>query len=147
MSTSTQRRPGLPARLLLIAVIGVGLVGMHHLVAVACHHSGAGAAAAASDHTLHHMLPSSDPLRAAPASSAEPMIAPSSPAVPSDGHGIVGAAAMCLAILLMIIGLVLPRRRAWFERAVARHRWREGLAAVSRCLKPPDLTLLSISRT
>jgi hypothetical protein len=67
----------------------------------------------------------------------------------SDGipGGIVGAAATCLAILLMVVGLVLPqilaRLRRW--RSMRLSAAESPMAALTP--KPPDLTLLSVSRT
>jgi len=127
-------------RLLVVAVLAIGLVGMHHLVVAACHHaaghSGHGTALAVTashDHGGHDSVPSV-PLQA-------PQDAPEAPG------GLVGAAATCLAVLLMIVLLVLPhvlaRVRRWWQMSA-----RQPLTRVaSAIIKPPDLTLLSVSRT
>lgn len=134
------------SRLLVVAMIALGLVAMHHLVVAACHHG-----ASHSDHMAvlsmdgvvdhgAHDLVGTAPANVAPANA------------PSDGSdgapgAIVGAAATCLAILLMVVGLVLPqvlaRVRRW--QALRLSVAAPSMAALSP--KPPDLTLLSVSRT
>ena len=75
-----------------------------------------------------------------------PMDSPDQSPQDSPG-GLVGAAATCLAILLMIVGIVLPqitaRLRRW-RATIARPRLTD---VPSLALRPPDLTLLSVSRT
>lgn len=112
---------------IVAAVITLGIVGMHHLVIVACHHTPSSPVASpfvgAAD--SHHQAP-------------EPLTPPHEP----SGD----LAAVCLAILAMagallvgasvVIGRVRIAAcswtlRTWFERA----------------LPPPDLAMLSISRT
>ena len=144
----------MPARGLrawIVALVAMGLVGMHHLVVAACHHGASHASPAAVlsmgsvvDHGGH--LP-------ADAANAHADAAGSVPAEePTDGSdgppgGLVSAAATCLAILLMVVGLVLP------QVAARLRRWRETIArphladVTSLALRPPDLTLLSVSRT
>ncbi|MGA1662507.1 MAG: hypothetical protein ACO4CO_10940 [Candidatus Nanopelagicales bacterium] len=67
----------------------------------------------------------------------------------SDGApiGIVGAAATCLAILLMVIGLVLPQVLARVRRWRAMRLSAAAAVKSAPISKPPDLTLLSVSRT
>ena len=125
----------------MVALLALGLVGMHHLVVAACHHSAGGhsahvstvATTAAHEHVDHGAVPVA-PLQG-------PQDAPESPG------GLVGAAATCLAILLMIVGLVLPQVLARVRR------WRSLQAAplmpvlTGGFLKPPNLNALSVSRT
>jgi hypothetical protein len=132
---------GRAARLMVVALLAVGLVGMHHLVVAACHHLAGHAAhsqmlsmATSTDHGSHGSVP------VAPAEVPQPG---------SDGSpgGLVGAAATCLAILLMVVGLVLPQILARLRRwQVLRFRMAAAPVA-ARAPKPPDLTLLSVSRT
>lgn len=127
--------PPLLARLSVVALLTVGLVGMHHLVVAACHHLGVSAAhgieSVGHDHAAAPLVPS--------------------PEVPADepplGGGLASAAATCLAVLLMVVSLVLPsllgRARRWHYR-------REGhrLSRLTpRICDPPDLVMLSVSRT
>jgi hypothetical protein len=123
----------------IVALLALGLVGMHHLVVAACHHGAtAHASMLASDVTVGHSL--LDPSSPAPAQA--PHEAP-------DGApgGLVGAAATCLAILLMIIGLVLPRIVSRVRYLTARDLCPRTTHVSARFLDPPDLTLLSVSRT
>ena len=127
-------------RLLVVAVLALGLVGMHHLVVAACHHAGGHSAhvtMVAAPPTHDHAVP--DPAPMAPLQA--PLDAPDAPG------GLVGAAATCLAILLMVVGLVLPRLLARLRHLAVRDR-SLGVTRVSfRPLSPPGLTLLSVSRT
>jgi hypothetical protein len=134
----------MPARSLSIvisALVALGLVGMHHLVVAACHHG--------ATHGDHAAVLSMDSV-AGHASHGDADDAPlPAPDDGSDGApaGLVGAAATCLAILLMVVGLALPQILARLRRWQA---MRFSLAAppmVARAPKPPDLTLLSVSRT
>jgi hypothetical protein len=128
-------------RLLVVALLALGLVGMHHLVVAACHHGGT--------HVGHSTMPASD---ATPSHSLhDPSLAalvhaPQESPDPATG-GLVGAAATCLAILLMIIGLVLPRLVARLRRVFVFDRRPRIRHVVARLLEPPDLHLLSVSRT
>jgi hypothetical protein len=140
---------GMPARWLSIvtsAVVVLGLVGMHHLVVAACHHGGTlgdqGAVLSMDLATGHGAHGHGDAVPAGTSLSDMPLDG-------SDGipGGIVGAAATCLAILLMVVGLVLPqilaRLRRW--RSMRLSAAESPMAALTP--KPPDLTLLSVSRT
>ena len=134
------------ARLVVVALVVLGLVGMHHLVVAACHHGathGDHLAVLSMDSVVDHGahdLADTTPADTTPTEA---------PADGSDGApgGFVGAAATCLAILLMVIGLVLPQLLARVRR------WRSARLSVAsawsaaRSPKPPDLTLLSVSRT
>lgn len=125
-----------------IAVIGaliIGLVGMHHLVIAACHH--VGSTDATSVVTMADHGASTDMSHGhAPA--------PTQPAdqAPAPG-GAVGAAAMCLAILLLFVLVLGPRAWAHLRRQGGRPS-RLMLPHVLMALaRPPDLQLLSVSRT
>ena len=129
----------LAPRLLVVAVLALGLIGMHHLVVAACHHvsSHSGHASALTASTSHDAATHGVPLA--------PLQAPQD--APEAPGGLVGAAATCLAVLLMIVVLVLPhvlaRVRRWWQMSA-----RQPLTRVaSAIIKPPDLTLLSVSRT
>ncbi len=134
------------SRLLVVVLIALGLVGMHHLVVAACHlggghtdHAAVLSMDSAVDHQVH-ASPHTAPADAAPANA------------PSDGSdgapgGIVGAAATCLAILLMVIGLVLPQVLARVRRWRATRLSAAAAVKSAPIPKPPDLTLLSVSRT
>ena len=134
---------GLVSRLVVVALLAVGLVGMHHLVVVACHHVASSssttsvAAPLALDvhdsgsHTAGHGLP-------APAPQDAPHDAPS---------GLMGAAATCLAIILMLVLLVAPRLMSRLRRVLVPDRLPSPRRVVARLLEPPDLHLLSVSRT
>jgi len=131
----------LASRLVVVALLALGLVGMHHLVVAACHHGGTHVGHSTmltSDATPSHSL--HDPSVAAVVSVPEeaPDQAPS---------GLVGIAATCLAILLMIIGLVLPRLVTRLRHVTVRDRWLGTMRFNARPLEPPDLRLLSVSRT
>lgn len=134
------------SRLLVVAMIALGLVGMHQLVVAACHHGanhGDHAAVLSMDSVVNHGahdLAATAPVDATPAEA------------PSDGSdgapiGIVGAAATCLAILLMVIGLVLPQVLARVRRWRAMRLSAAAAVKSAPISKPPDLTLLSVSRT
>ena len=136
MSTAGRLAP----RLLVVAVLALGLVGMHHLVVAACHH-----AAGHSGHVATLAAPGSHDHAASGSVPAAPHQSPEH--APEAPGGLVGAAATCLAVLLMIVGLVLPhllaRVRRWspvrFSLAVTDPRL--------SVMRPPDLALLCVSRT
>jgi hypothetical protein len=117
-------------RLLVVAVLAVGLVGMHHLVAAAC----AGSAPAASSHSAVHET------------HTQPVI-PMEHQRESPQSGVVGAAAMCLAVLLMLAGIGLPRVIGWLRRLAMRGWEPISTMGISRVLDPPDLDRLCLSRT
>ncbi|MEY3732761.1 MAG: hypothetical protein RL347_120 [Actinomycetota bacterium] len=133
-------------RLVVVVVIALGLVGMHHLIVAACHH-GVGhsdhAAVLSMDSVVDHE--GHDRQGTAP-TDGTPVEAPSNG---SDGapRGIVGAAATCLAILLMVVGLVLPQILARVRRWQALRLSVAAPSMAARTPKPPDLTQLSVSRT
>ncbi len=128
-------------RLVVVALLALGLVGMHHLVVAACHHGGT--------HVGHSAMSASD----APPSHAlhEPSLATVVPlpveAPDKAPGGLAGIAATCLAILLMIIGLVLPRLVSRLRHVTVRDRCLGTMRFGARPLEPPDLRLLSVSRT
>ena len=125
-----------------IAVIGaliIGLVGMHHLVIAACHHVGITDATsvvamashgASTDMGDHHVPGPAQPVDQAPAPG-----------------GAMGTVAMCLAILLLFVLVLGPRAWAHLRRQGGRPS-RLMLPHVLMALaRPPDLQLLSVSRT
>ena len=134
--------PGsLVPRLVVVALLALGLVGMHHLVVAACHHgaSHAGHATilpteAAAGHDLHDAGPTA------------PTQAPREAPAPAP-DGLVGAAAMCLAVLIMVIGLMMPRIVSRLRRVPLPDIRPRAISNLTRVFDPPDLTLLSVSRT
>lgn len=133
---------GLASRLVVVALLAVGLVGMHHLVVVACHHAASSTSSAAaplvldthdsgSQHAPGHGLP-------APAPADDPDGAPTS---------LLGAAATCLAIVLMLMLLIAPRLTSRLRRVLVPDRLPALRCFAARLLEPPDLHLLSVSRT
>ena len=134
-------------RLVVVALLALGLVGMHHLVVVACHHAAAHSAHA-STATPGGVLSMDAYVAHADHASGVAAQAPMSPQPPADEpSGLVGMAATCLAILLILVGLVLPHMLARVRR------WRTSRVTIleqwvsTSPVKPPDLTLLSVSRT
>ena len=135
------RIDGMASRLVIVAVLALGLVGMHHLVVVACHHVASSSTSVAAplaldahdsgSHAAGHGLP-------APAPQDAPHDAPS---------GLMGAAATCLAIVLMLVLLVAPRLMSRLRRVLVPDRLPSPRRVVARLLEPPDLHLLSVSRT
>ena len=126
----------------MVALLALGLVGMHHLVVAACHHGatlGDHAAVLSMDSVVDHGVVDHDAQDQTPPSDApEPDGAPG---------GLVGVAATCLAILLMVIGIVLPRLLARLRRWQSLMLNLAEPPVVTHAPKPPDLTLLSVSRT
>lgn len=134
------------ARLVVTALVVLGLVGMHHLVVAACH--------LAAGHGDHSPVLSMDSVVAHGShDDAQTSIREAAPAeVPSDRSdgmpgGIVGAAATCLAILLMVVGVVLPKILARSRRWQSLQLTAGVPVKAAPASKPPDLTLLSVSRT
>ncbi len=128
---------GLGARLAVIALLAVGLVGMHHLVVAACHH-------AAGHPALATVLPTD--FMQGHVGHSEPPDVPADSPHPAPG-GLIGAAATCLAILLMIVGLALPQVLVRLRRWQALRLSSAVPQICSRIPRPPDLALLSVSRT
>lgn len=131
---------GMTSRLVVVALLAVGLVGMHHLVVVACHHVAASSTTPAplgmdthdaTSHATGHGSP-------APVKQDAPHEAPA---------GLIGAAATCLAIVLMLVLLVAPRLTSRLRRVLVPDRLPAPRRVVTRLLEPPDLHLLSVSRT
>lgn len=134
-------------RLVVVALLALGLVGMHHLVVVACHHA-AGHSAHASTATPSGVLSMDAHAAHADHGSGLAEQTPMSPQPPADEpSGLVAVAATCLAILLMLAGLVLPqilaRVRRWRVMRLRLHM----PPTTAWAFKPPDLTVLSVSRT
>lgn len=129
------------ARVAIIGALVIGLVGMHHLVIAACHHAGfidEGTAVAAipahgadAVHGHEH-----GPIPAQPADQG-----------PAPAGGAMGAAAMCLAVLLLFVVVLGPRAWAYLRRLTDRPRYRSFGGVLSVLARPPDLAILSVSRT
>lgn len=134
-------------RALIVAVLIVGLIAMHHLVATGCaalvgDHDHASTASVAVDSSLvdDHV--------------SEELTSTESEPTTAAGHhnhaasaSLGGAASLCLAVLVIL--LVLRRPAAWMVQ-----RFREHRTALPRTIRlhpvveqPPDLEFLSISRT
>ena len=113
-------------RLALVGVIVLGLVGMHHLV-IACHHAASvvSASSVVDDHGHHTPVPAGD----------------------HDEHGAVGAAAVCLAVLLGFLSLLVPPLRRGARRRSTERATPRGSPMIARLPDPPDLNVLSIART
>lgn len=130
------------SRLLVVAMVALGLVGMHHLVVAACHlASGHGdhSVVLSMDSVVDHGVGDHGTHRQAPPADA--------PAPDGAPEGLVGAAATCLAILLMVVGVVLPQVLARLRRGQSLKLNLAASPVATRTPKPPDLTLLSVSRT
>lgn len=112
--------------LLVAAVVMLGLVGMHHLVVAACHHATAQAILA--------------PASVVPPVSVDHGHGAPEPSVPSE------LAAVCIAILF-ITGVVLLGTRSVVTRVRLERFVAHSIAWFERALPPPDLAVLSISRT
>lgn len=147
-------KSSLVARLLVVAILAVGLVTMHHLVVIACHHVAPGGSHGLTAGSGHDELAATTPTApetatvALTAQPATPMAAlfmsnqDTAPSLPAD---LLGAA--CVAVLLLILGLASPRWRKGLPGSaygVARSRI---VAVIAGSLSPPDLTVLSVSRT
>jgi hypothetical protein len=134
-------------RLVVVALLALGLVGMHHLVVVACHHAAAHSAHA-STATPGGVLSMDTHAAHADHGSGLGAHAPTSPQPPADEpSGLAAVAATCLAILLMLAGLVLPQILARVRRWRVTHLRLHVPPTATRAFRPPDLTLLSVSRT
>ena len=133
--------------MVLVALLAVGLICMHHLVVVACHHAAMPGAHGAPG-SQHSLLSSETQLAQAAHGAERGTPAPATGHTPSDDpSGAVGAAAMCLAILLMIVAWVLPQVLARERRPSLKSRGQSRVPATMRVPIPPDLILLSVSRT
>jgi len=123
------------ARAALVGALVLGVVGMHHLVIAACHHLGVSSTSSAMvmDHHAGHSVPTEVPAAPAPADPA--------PA------GALGAAAMCLAVLLLVVLILAPRAWAHLRRSESRPAFVHIQALLREIARPPDLLVLSISRT
>ena len=127
-------------RVALVALLAFGLVGMHHLVVAACHHvygHSGHVATVAAPAALDH----SETGSVVPAPLQGPQDVPEAPG------GLVGAAATCLAILLMVMSLVLPRVVGRVRRWSLPRLEPSTPARMQTIHRRPDLAVLSISRT
>jgi hypothetical protein len=130
----------LVGRLLLVAVVAMGLVGMHHLVVAGCAQLGI-TASSQGGHGGHGLADAATPV---PAPGLASMSAPMEQ-VPLSG-GAAHAAIICLAVLLLIVLLRPPGVLGVLHQVFG--RWRIAAAAwMQRVVEPPDLIQLSISRT
>lgn len=112
-------------------LVVIGLVGMHHLVEVGC-------ASVLSGHSQAHSVAATD--HVAPVVDADLVVFGGSEVDAATGAGV------CLAVLVFSI-LIFARRSAWISRDLLA---KPDVRHVSRSVKrtePPDLLILSISRT
>lgn len=127
-------------RLVVVVLLAVGMVGMHHLVVAACHHVGAASSGLHGDAHGSGVSATGDVGVPLGTTTSTPMPFDEAP------EGLLGAAAMCLAILLAV-ALALPGllgRARRLRLAALRPR---GRPLMARIPAPPDLTLLSVCRT
>ena len=126
--------------MVVVALLAVGIVGMHHLVVTACHHVAAhdGHAAAVTTGVPVQMVLDEPPATALTA------IRTPSPEAPS---GLLAAAATCLAILLMVVGLILPGGLGRVRRLSLARAKERAKSFLARGPAPPDLACLSVLRT
>lgn len=119
----------LRVRLAAVFLVVIGLVGMHHLVTVGC-------ASVLSGHSDGHAM----------ADLAPPVV--DADVLASSDHEMDAAtgAGICLAVLVFSI-LILTRRSSWIRRdSLAMARVHQRCMSLRRT-DPPDLLVLSISRT
>ena len=127
-------------RLVVVALLAVGLVGMHHLVA-ASHHTGAHeghAAAIALGAPTVDMSPGESRVSALAAVTAPLPEAPSGP---------LAVAVTCLAVLLMLVILILPGGLGRVQRLSLARAKERAKSFLARGPAPPDLACLSVLRT
>lgn len=112
---------------IVAAAIVLGMVGMHHLVILACHHVPISAVTAlvTSDHGTH--------------------VAETHPASPAPEQN-DDFAATCLAVLAMT-GVLLLGARSVVARLDSPSMTYAMRTWIARALPPPDLAVLSVSRT
>lgn len=135
-------------RLLVVAALIVGLVAMHHLVATGCAavmggHDHATTASAAPGSALSHDSASGEFVSL----ESQLEMAAGHESHPATAVSLGGAASLCLAIVVFLLILRRPTTviAAWFgEHRVLK---RPLSPARQRVEQPPDLTVLSISRT
>ncbi len=136
---------GVASRLVVVALLALGLVGMHHLVIAACHHVPSLTHSASTPVAMHASEASSHATgHGLPAIATEGISQGSSDGAPM---GLVDVAATCLAVILMLVILLAPRLMSRLRRLLAPDRFPLSAHAVARLVAPPDLHLLSISRT
>jgi hypothetical protein len=147
MDTRVASAP-LLGRLLLLGVVALGLVGMHHLVAVGCAQLGI----TSSSHASHgqpavvatHVTPPAPGSVVSVSVAPTPLGAQLGP-MPMSG-GVADAVAACIAVLLLALLLRFPGVTAAWQRIFSRWRTLRTITA-GRTLEPPNLRQLSISRT
>jgi hypothetical protein len=145
----------LAGRLLLVAIVALGLVGMHHLVVAGCAQLGV-TASSQGGHGAHGGhgghggqgayggLGLADSVGPVSAAGVAFMSVPMEQ-VPLSG-GAAHVAITCLAVLLLIVllrplGVLGVLHRIFGRLRVASAAW------IQRVVEPPDLIQLSISRT
>lgn len=139
----------LVGRLLLVAIVAMGLVGMHHLVVAGCaqlgitagSQGGHGGQVSHGGHGSHGLADTATPV---PVTGVAPMSAPMDQ-VPLSG-GAAHAVIICLAVLMLIVLLRPPGVLGVLHRIFGRLRV-ASTAWIQRVVEPPDLIQLSISRT
>jgi hypothetical protein len=122
-------RGSLKVRLVAVCLVVVGLVGMHHLIAVGCASIGA----SHSDSHLMYVMPA-----------VEHDVEPSGQHG-TDPSGSTGSIA-CLAVMVFAVSL-LARRSSWVRRDPSRLLTTDRRLLGPQRSEPPDLVVLSISRT
>ena len=145
---------GMLRRALAAAVLILGLVAMHHLVATGCAtvlggHDHASIASASVDSSFgdHLMSGAFASTESEPMTTTEPMTAAGHESHSETAAPLGGAASLCLAVVVLI--LVLRRPVTWVTGGL-RHRYRmRSMAMRPRSLleQPPDRNVLSVSRT
>lgn len=135
-------------RCLICAALVIGLVAMHHLVATGCatvmgsHEHGGASSVLAEDPSSSERV-SSGLL----ALDTHPAAASDHEAAPAGTAPLGGAMSVCLAALVLL--LVLRRPATWLAVFIRERKRTPSMAMRQRSLveQPPDLDLLSISRT
>lgn len=113
---------------------------MHHLIVTACHHIAAHDGHVAAVTTG---IPAQMVLDEPPATALTAMRTPN-PEAPS---GPLAAAATCLAILLMVVGLIMPGGLGRVRRLNLARVKEPARILLARGPAPPDLACLSVLRT
>lgn len=119
----------LRVRVAAVALVVVGLVGMHHLVALGC----ASISMGHSDSHAVSVIPPTD-------------LEVQSPKHPGADVDTDSGTVVCLAIMVFAVS-ILGRRLAWIRRDPRRHVAMGHRFLGPQRTEPPDLVVLSISRT
>ncbi len=134
------RTAGGPVRALLLLLALLGLFAMHGLAdhGAAGHHGGPGTTAAA-EHHVSHEAPTSQPSAAVTEVVAMSVTAP----LGDPGHT---AGALCLAVLLLGLALLLAGRGTRLPRRATARLVGNSTPLPIRRPDPPDLTRLCVLR-